>query len=126
MVVDDKLLNNISKLTRSGLDNLEGTQLYNDMLSDKHLTDFLKSIDGLPPEARFITYIVNNPKLARCPKCSEYNSIIECPIIRCEYCDHEYLVITPHNEAVCKRCVADKVNTCQHKPNNDRNISGHE
>lgn len=118
MIIDDDVFEKFVKpLISIGLDTVENTKLYYDTLNSYQGSLFIKE-NGLGTcQFNFLLDILNNQDLTKCPQCGSYNDNIECPIIRCDICDHEWSVKTDHSNEVCNACVAFKTDKCDKTPN---------
>jgi len=113
MIVDDELMKKyLLKFIKMGIQYAENTEFYYETINNKEVARFLKENNIMVPHMHFLDYILENQKLTKCPKCDHYNSNIECPVIRCELCNHEWIVDTPYNYAICEDCIAYKTGKC--------------
>ena len=120
MHIDDEVIKNIRNALLAGMISLEDTVHYYNMINDSRTADFLINNECATSHFKFLREVLNNPILSMCPQCGHHNSNIECPIIRCEYCDHEFKINTKNADKVCDECVAFKTKKCNKKPNNDK------
>ena len=118
MIIDDDIFNNhIKHLIKLGLDTAENSKLYYDTLNNHQSAMFIKENELGTPQFNFLIDILDNQELTKCPHCGHFNDNIECPIIRCDVCDHEWYVETPNSDSVCEACVAFKTDKCDKTPN---------
>ncbi len=117
MIIDDSMFNNhLRKLINIGLTQLENYKEYYTILNDDSTRQFLIDNDACPPHFKFLAEVIMNQKLTKCPECGHYNDNIECPIIRCEICDHEWKIDTQTSDKVCEGCIAFQTENCIKKP----------
>jgi hypothetical protein len=123
MNVPDDIWDKVANLTTIGLISLENMKEFYDVVNDVNLRNFLIENNAASNQLKFLTEVLNEPKLTKCPNCGHYNSNIECPIIRCDYCDHEWPVKTKSSDLVCNECYAFQTQQCNKKPPKDKKNS---
>lgn len=117
MIVDDNIFNkHIKHLIAIGLSQIENYKKYYELVNNTELRRFLIESGASTPHFRFLSEVLDNPKLTKCPECGHYNDNIECPIIRCEVCDNEWKIETPSSDEVCGTCIAHQTENCNKKP----------
>jgi len=114
MIIDslyfDRYLKHLLKL---GLAESQNTKLYYDIINEKELAKFMVENGIATSHFKFLYDILDNQELTKCPSCGHYNDNIECPILRCEICDHQWKITTPSTSDVCIECVAFKTSHCK-------------
>lgn len=121
MIIDDRIWEEyICKLIKIGLATVENTGFFYDCLNEKEVRRLIVESKANTGTFGFLHDVLEDPFLARCPVCGHNNENIDCPIIRCEYCDHEWKVQTYHSNAACRECIAHKTGNCNSKPNNNK------
>lgn len=118
MIIDDKVfLQLIRPVMLAGLDTMENTPEFYEIINSEEKRSFLIENEVATATVKFLDHVLRNQKLTRCPECGHYNDNIECPIIRCEYCDHEWAIEKNDiTEAMCNECRAHLTSHCDGKP----------
>jgi hypothetical protein len=117
MNINEMVFKDLQVLIKVGLETLQNTRKYYDLVNNKETSRFLVENNCSPPHFSFLKEMLDNQEYTVCIKCGHYNANIECPIIRCEYCDTEWKVDSRTSDSVCEDCVAVKTNNCNKKPN---------
>jgi hypothetical protein len=117
MIIDDSLFNkHIKHLLILGLDALQNTKKYYELVQNREVADFIMQTGGATPHFCFLRSVLDNQEVTKCPACGHYEDNIECPIIRCSICDHEWKIDIPYSNDVCEVCVADITMKCKRIP----------
>ena len=120
MIIDDEIFNGVlTPLVKTGISYIENTDEFYHLINNREIAAFIYSNNMGSPQFMFLYEMLQQPELSRCPMCGNYNENIECPIIRCENCDHEWKVETLSSDLVCNECTAYKLQTCEKKVNKE-------
>jgi hypothetical protein len=116
MIINSNVIENYLKhIIKVGLLTLENTSLYYKIINDKETADTIIGMNAGTPHFMFLQEVLDNQELSKCPKCGHYNDNIECPILRCDVCDHQWKIETLHADEVCLDCTAYKTDNCKQK-----------
>ena len=114
MIIEDDIWETyIKQFIQLGIEWLQNTPLYYEAVNNKKVARLLNEHNVKVPHFLFLDYVLTNNKITECPNCGHYNDNVECPIIRCELCDHEWKINTPFNNMVCDNCIAAKTLKCK-------------
>jgi hypothetical protein len=120
MNIPDDMWFEITKICKAGLINLENTKEFYDIVNNERIRNFLVENNCATSQVLFLKDVLDNPIHTKCPNCGHYNSNIECPIIRCEYCDFEWAIKTEHSDKVCEECISFITHHCDKNPPKDK------
>lgn len=113
MIINDRIKKIIGDIVGQGLAWLENTEKYYEILHDRETSRFIVENLNPPPHFKFLNYVIDNPRLSKCPECGHCNPNIDCPSVICEYCNTHFIILTKMSKEVCIDCSAYKTKHCK-------------
>ena len=119
MLIEDHIWEKyIVKFVQLGMGYAENSRLYYDAINDINVRKLLLESKATTPHFDFLCEILDNPEYVVCPNCGQHNTNVDCSIIRCEFCDHEWKINTQKGDILCEDCIACKTGRCDKRPPN--------